>query len=162
MTDHPSPTQPSIRTIIGSDDAGLEYKAAISADLETDPRVAVVEDYGVHSETPAASSYGEIAIAVGEAVAAGEADRGILICGTGIGMAIAANKVPGVRAAVAHDSFSAERSILSNDCQILAMGQRVIGVELARRLVQEWLGYVFDPSTPSNAKVAVIEEYEHR
>ncbi len=161
MTEYPSPTQPSIRTIIGSDDAGLEYKAAIVADLETDPRVADIADYGVHSEAPAGNSYGEIAIAVGEAVAAGKADRGILICGTGIGMAIAANKVPGVRAAVAHDSFSAERSVLSNDCQILAMGQRVIGVELARRLVQEWLGYVFDPSTPSNAKVAVIERYEH-
>ena len=162
MTAHPSPTQGSIRTIIGSDDAGLEYKAAIVADLEADPRVVQVEDYGVYSAQPAASSYGEIAITVGEAVAAGKADRGILVCGTGIGMAIAANKVPGVRAAVAHDSFSAERSILSNDCQILAMGQRVIGVELARRLVQEWLGYVFDPSTPSNEKVAIIEDYEHR
>ena len=93
-------------------------------------------------------------------ISAGEADRAILVCGTGIGVAIAANKVPGIRATVAHDSFSVERSILSNDCQVLTLGQRVIGLQLARRLAKEWLGYVFDPSSPSNAKVAEIIEYE--
>ena len=87
-------------------------------------------------------------------------DRAVLVCGTGIGVAIAANKVPGVRATVAHDSFSVERSILSNDCQVLTLGQRVIGLQLARRLVREWLGYTFDPTTPSNDKVAVITAYE--
>jgi len=61
---------------------------------------------------------------------------------------------------VAHDSFSVERSILSNDCQVLTLGQRVIGLQLARRLAKEWLGYVFDPTTPSGPKVAEIVEYE--
>src|SRR5215212_4599886 len=86
----------------------------------------------------------------------------ILVCGTGIGVAIAANKVPGIRATVAHDSFSVERSILSNDCQILTLGQRVIGLQLARRLAKEWLGYIFDPNSPSNAKVSEIIEYEDK
>jgi len=101
-----------------------------------------------------------VAITAGKKIAAGEADRAILICGTGIGVAIAANKVPGIRATVAHDSFSIERSILSNDCQILTLGQRVIGLQLARRLAREWVGYIFDPSTPSGAKVAEINDYE--
>ncbi len=75
-------------------------------------------------------------------------------------MAIAANKVPGIRATVGHDSFSVERSILSNDCQVLTLGQRIVGLQLARRLVTEWLGYTFDPTTPSEEKVAVIKDYE--
>jgi len=145
---------------VGSDDAGYEYKAALLADLDADPRVELVEDFGVgDGET---TSYPEIGLAVGEAVAGGRVDRAVLICGTGIGMAISANKVSGVRASTVHDSYSCERSVLSNDCQIIALGQRVVGIELARRLVREWLGYEFDPSSPSNAKVGVISEYEQR
>jgi ribose 5-phosphate isomerase B len=101
-----------------------------------------------------------VAIAAGEKIRAGEADRAILVCGTGIGVAIAANKVPGIRATVAHDSFSVERSVLSNNCQILTLGQRVIGLQLARRLAREWLDYVFDPTSHSGPKVAEISEYE--
>ena len=149
-----------MRLVIGCDDAGYEYKMWLSEDLRRDPRVAVVEDLGVYAEDLVAESYGEVGIAAGERIRAGAADRGILVCGTGIGVAIAANKVPGIRATVAHDSFSVERSILSNNCQILTLGQRVIGLELARRLVHEWLGYTFDPGTPSDDKVAVITGYE--
>ena len=69
----------------------------------------------------------------------------VLICGTGLGVAISANKVKGIRAVTAHDSFSVERSVLSNDSQVLCLGARVIGIELARRLAKEWLGYTFDP-----------------
>jgi ribose 5-phosphate isomerase B len=93
-------------------------------------------------------------------VANGEADRAILFCGTGLGVAISANKVPGIRAVTAHDSFSVERSILSNDAQVLCMGQRVIGLELARRLAREWLTYTFDPTSASNDKVREITAYE--
>jgi ribose 5-phosphate isomerase B len=150
------------RLVVGSDSAGYEYKNAILADLQADPRVASVEDLGVYEGGLENSSYPEIAIAAGEKVADGLADRAILVCGTGIGVAVAANKVAGIRATVAHDSFSVERSILSNDCQVLTMGQRVIGLQLARRLAKEWLGYEFDPSTPSNDKVAVIKDYEGR
>jgi ribose 5-phosphate isomerase B len=90
----------------------------------------------------------------------GVADRAILFCGTGIGVAIAANKVTGIRAATAHDSFSVERSVLSNNCQVLTMGQRVVGLELARRLAREWVGYAFDPESASAGKVTVLNDYE--
>jgi ribose 5-phosphate isomerase B len=148
------------RMIVGSDDAGFEYKDAILADLRADPRVLSVEDVGVHADDLQAASYPQVAIVAAEKIAAGEADRAVLVCGTGIGVAVAANKVEGVRATVAHDSFSVERSVLSNNCQVLALGERVIGLQLARRLVKEWLGYVFDASTPSNDKVSVITAYE--
>ena len=150
----------TIRLLVGSDSAGFDYKDAILADMRADERVEMVEDLGVPADDLDASSYPSVAIAAANKIAAGEADRAILICGTGIGVAIAANKVAGIRATVAHDSFSVERSILSNDCQILTMGQRVIGLQLARRLAKEWLGYAFDPSSPSQAKVNEISEYE--
>lgn len=150
----------NLRIVVGSDSAGFEYKQAIIQDLLADTRVAQVRDLGVHAEALEACSYGEVAIQAGESIRAGEADRGILVCGTGIGVAIAANKVLGIRATVAHDSFSVERSILSNDCQVMTLGQRVIGLQLARRLVSEWLGYLFDPSSPSSQKVDVIKSYE--
>jgi len=107
-----------------------------------------------------ATAYPHIGLNVARAVAAGEADRGLLICGTGIGMAISANKVPGIRATVAHDSYSVERSVLSNNCQVLTLGARVIGAELALRLVEEWLTYTFDETSASADKVAVIDAWE--
>ena len=149
-----------VRLLVGSDSAGFDYKDAILADMKSDDRVESVEDLGVYAGKLEDGSYPSVAIAAGTKISAGEADRAILVCGTGIGVAIAANKVPGIRATVAHDFFSVERSILSNDCQVLTLGQRVIGLQLARRLAKEWLGYVFDPSSPSNAKVAEIIEYE--
>jgi ribose 5-phosphate isomerase B len=145
---------------LGSDEAGYEYKEVMKADLEGNASVGLVKDFGIDADGDTA--YGKIAIAVAEAVASGEADRGVLICGTGLGMAIAANKVRGIRAVTAHDSFSVERSVLSNDAQVLCMGQRVIGKELARRLLREWLGYTFDPASASAPKVANISEYEAR
>lgn len=149
---------PSWRVVIGSDEAGASYREMLIADLAADERVSEVIDIGVPADDQ--TPYSEVGIAGAERVAAGDADRGILICGTGIGMAISANKVTGVRATTAHDSFSAERSILSNDAQVLCLGERVIGRELARRLAREWLGYVFDPASHSAAKVDVIERYD--
>jgi len=93
-------------------------------------------------------------------VADGICDRALLICGTGLGVAISANKVKGIRAVTAHDSFSVERAVLSNDAQVLCMGERVIGLELARRLAKEWLGYVFDEKSASAEKVKAISKYE--
>lgn len=158
-----------LRVVVGSDDAGLDYKKALKGDLEADPRVSAVidvgRDAGDDSEGGAYDpklAYPSVAIAAAEKVMAGEADRAVLVCGTGLGVAIAANKVPGIRAVTAHDSYSVERSILSNDCQVLCMGQRVIGLEVARRLVREWLDYRFDPDSPSHDKVAEIIAYERR
>jgi ribose 5-phosphate isomerase B len=128
------------------------------ADLEADPRVSKVVDVGVSRDEHTA--YPHIAVKAARMVADGRADRAILICGTGLGMAISANKVKGVRAVTAHDSFSVERSVRSNNAQVLCMGARVLGLELARRLAREWLGYEFDPSSASTAKVAVLSAYE--
>lgn len=147
-----------LRIVVGSDAAGLSYKDRLKADLELDERVQTVTDVGVHLDQDTA--YPHIAVAAARMVAAGEADRALLVCGTGLGVAISANKVSGVRAVTAHDSYSVERAVLSNNAQVLCLGQRVIGVELARRLVREWLGYEFDPTSASAAKVAAIDEYE--
>ena len=147
-----------LRIVIGSDDAGYDYKELLKKDLLASDLVESVTDVGVDADGHTA--YPKIGVAVGEAIAAGDADRGLLICGTGMGVAMAANKVQGIRASVAHDSFSVERLVLSNNAQVLALGQRVIGVELARRLVREWLTYRFDSSSASAEKVAVLDEYE--
>ncbi len=146
------------RVVVGSDDAGYQYKEALKADLEADPRVSEVLDVGVDADGHTA--YPRVAIAAAEKVRDGEADRALLVCGTGLGVAIAANKVPGIRAVTAHDSFSVERSVLSNNAQVLTFGQRVVGLELARRLAREWLGYEFDEGSASAEKVAVLSEYE--
>ncbi|TPX04829.1 ribose-5-phosphate isomerase [Schumannella luteola] len=148
-----------LRIVVGADDAGYQYKEALKADLETSDLVASVIDVGVDADGHTA--YPKVAIAAAELVARGDADRALLICGTGLGVAISANKVPGIRAVTAHDSFSVERAVLSNDAQVLTMGQRVIGLELARRLVREWLTYRFDPTSASAEKVAVLTEYEN-
>ncbi|MCW2810697.1 MAG: ribose-5-phosphate isomerase [Friedmanniella sp.] len=149
---------PQLRIVVGADEAGVQYKDILKADLEGDSRVAQVIDVGVSQDENTA--YPHIAVAAARMVANGEADRALLVCGTGLGVAISANKVPGIRAVTAHDSFSVERSVLSNDAQVLCFGQRVVGIELARRLAKEWLGYVFDPTSASAAKVAAIGEYE--
>jgi ribose 5-phosphate isomerase B len=147
-----------LRIVIGADDAGYTYKEALKADLLASDLVESVEDVGVdeNSHTP----YPTIGIAAAEKIAAGTADRALLVCGTGLGVAIAANKVAGVRAVTAHDSFSVERAILSNNAQVLTFGQRVVGLELARRLAREWLTYRFDESSASAEKVAILSEYE--
>lgn len=147
-----------LRIVVGSDDAGFEYKEALKADLLASDLVESVEDVGVDEtgHTP----YPTIAITAAELIAAGKADRALLVCGTGLGVAIAANKVAGIRAVTAHDSFSVERAVLSNNAQVLTFGQRVVGLELARRLAREWLGYRFDASSASADKVRLIEDYD--
>src|SRR5215212_7240927 len=147
-----------IRVVVGSDDAGYQYKEALKRDLEGDDRVAEVTDVGVgDAETTA---YPHVAVTAARMVADGRADRALLVCGTGLGVAISANKVPGIRAVTAHDSYSVERAILSNDAQVLCMGERVVGLEVAKRLAREWLDYRFDPESSSAPKVAAIGEYE--
>lgn len=152
-------SEKKLRIVIGGDDAGFDYKEALRRDLEADERVESVVDVGV-SETEN-TDYPHVAVDAARKVASGEADRALLICGTGLGVAISANKVPGIRAVTAHDSYSVERSVLSNNAQVLCMGQRVIGLELARRLAKEWLGYTFDTSSASAAKVDAITGYEN-
>ncbi|RAM36732.1 ribose-5-phosphate isomerase [Arthrobacter globiformis] len=146
------------RIVVGSDEAGYDYKEALKRDLEANGLVASVVDVGVPADGHTA--YPHIAVDAARMVAEGKADRALLVCGTGLGVAITANKVRGIRAVTAHDSFSVERSILSNNAQVLCFGQRVVGLELARRLAKEWLTYEFDTSSPSAEKVQDICAYE--
>jgi ribose 5-phosphate isomerase B len=116
-----------------------------------------VKDFG--SEDPI---YARVAFEVGEAVAAHKYDRGILFCGTGIGMSIAANKVSGVFAALCADTYSAERAIKSNNSNILAIGAFTTGVEVAKQIVRVWMESTWQPGTPSEPKVECYVEYAKR
>jgi ribose 5-phosphate isomerase B len=111
-------------------------------------------DYG--SDDPI---YANVAIEVTEAVVAGKHDRGILLCGTGIGMCIAASKVPGAYAAVCQDPYSTERSILSNNANIMTLGSQVVGAELAKSLVTVWLNVTYISGSRSEPKIQRISEY---
>lgn len=150
-----------LRIAIGCDSAGAAYKNALKVDLEADSRVAKVIDVGV-SHDQDETAYPHPAVDASKVVLAGDADRALLVCGTGLGVAISANKVPGIRAVTAHDSFSVEKSITSNNAQVLCMGQRVVGLELARKLVKEWLSHEFDPNSGSAKKVDTITDYEKK
>ena len=133
-----------LRLAIGADDAGLALKAALVAYVHE--LGLEIEDIGVRSPDEAAAGgvdYPDVAVALANGIASGRWTRGILVCGTGIGMAIAANKVPGVRAAQAHDTYSAERARKSNDAQVVTLGARVIGVELAKSVVAAFLSSDF-------------------
>ena len=104
--------------------------------------------------------YANVAIAVATDVAAGEADRGVLVCGTGIGVSIAANKVPGAYCACVADVYQAQRATLSNNANIIAMGSLVLGPETARLCLREYLAGTFDPGSRFGPKVDRIREYE--
>lgn len=145
-----------MRIALGCDEAGLPLMDVVRQHLK-DKGIETV-DYGVHSTDPV--DYPDIAVQAAEAVADGSCDRGILICGTGIGMCITANKIPGVRAALCHDTYSAERSRKSNDAQVLTMGARVIGPELAKTIVDVWLESEFagGRSTPKVEKMKAVDE----
>ena len=146
---------------VGADDAAFELKAKIVDYLKS--KGIPVEDYGVNKPDPSVL-YPDVALTVAQAVAAGKHDRGILMCGTGIGVAITANKVPGIRAAVCHDPYSTERSRKSNDCQIMTLGGRVVGEELAKSLVDIWLAsdYQGGRSAPKVERMKEIDDQFHK
>lgn len=146
------------RVVVAGDSAGVDYKDVIKADLEADPRIDEVIDAGITKGEDI--DYPHVAVNAARMIADGKADRGVFICGTGMGVAMSANKVKGIRASTAHDSFSVERLVLSNDAQVLCLGERVIGLELARRLAKEFFNYTFDPESHSAPKVAAICAYE--
>ncbi|HET7028244.1 MAG TPA: RpiB/LacA/LacB family sugar-phosphate isomerase [Candidatus Limnocylindrales bacterium] len=153
--------------LIGADDAGVELLDVIAADLVAmghDVRTFRPDELDGATDRSVDGSeidYPDVAERVACAIRDGLSDRGILICGTGIGMAIAANKVPGVRAALAHDVYSAERARKSNDAQILTLGARVIGPESAKTVVHAWLESEFAGGA-STRKVAKIDRLEQR
>jgi ribose 5-phosphate isomerase B len=143
---------------IGSDDAGYNLKTVLFELLQVNPKISSVIDIGINKGEK--TFYPSVAFLASEKVRSGQVDRAILICGTGIGMHISANKVPGIRATVAHDSYSVKRSILSNNCQILTFGAKIIDIELAKKLTLEWLTYEFDKQSLSASKVDEITKYE--
>ena len=150
-----------MRIAVGCDHAGFPLKGRALAELQ---RLGhEVLDLGTHSEEPV--DYPDFAQAVAEAIMRGEADRGLLICGSGVGASVAANKVPGVRAAVCHDTFSARQGVEDDDMNVLCLGARVVGPELALEIVRAWVGAVFSNAERHArrlAKVRAIEErYQH-
>lgn len=146
-----------MKVAIGCDEAAYDMKEAIKAELAKQGHEVL--DFGTHNGEPVL--YPNIGVALAEGVARGEAQRGLLFCGTGIGMAISANKVPGIRAAQAHDTYSAERASRSNDAQIITIGARVVGVELAKCIVQSFLTSTFDGGR-SQPKIDALAAHEQR
>ncbi len=141
-------------------------KIALGGDSAGKPLIDVIEAHlktiGKHQVTNMSKSgfYADLAAEVATAVTDGTADRAILCCGTGIGVCISANKVPGIRAALTHDTYSAERAAKSNNAQIITMGARVIGPELAKAIVDTWLASDFDPAGASAANVEAINRLD--
>lgn len=139
---------------IGSDHGGYALKQEIIKYLEAEK--IDYKDYGCYGED--SCDYPEFANKVGRAVVDNQAQKGILICGTGIGISIAANKIKGIRCALCHDCFSAEATRLHNDSNVLAMGGRIIGPELALKIVKTWLGTEFSNEERHKRRIAMIED----
>jgi len=146
-----------MKVAIASDHGGINIREEIKQQME---KMGIeYEDFGCECDTSV--DYPDYALPVAEKVAAGEFDRGILICGTGIGMSIAANKVKGIRCALVHDVFSAKVTRQHNDSNIIAMGERVIGAGLAREIAKAWLTSDFEGGRHAN-RVGKITEYENK
>lgn len=148
---------PSLRVAIGGDEAAYDLKEILISYIRE--LGYKVEDFGTFDARPVL--YPDVAFEVATAIKDGRFDRGVLVCGTGIGVAISANKVPGIRAAQAHDTYSAAKAQTSNNAQIVTLGARVIGPELAKSIVATFLGSTFAGGN-SELKIAKIDEYESR
>ncbi len=147
-----------MRIAIGADHAGFELKEAIVAYLREQGHEVL--DQGTHSTDPV--DYPDFAEAVGKAVREGRADRGIVICGSGVGASVAANKIPGIRAGLCHDTYSAHQGVEHDDMNVLVMGARVIGPALARDLVEAYLGAKFTGEERHRRRLAKIQALEAR
>ncbi len=143
----------TIKIALGADSVGKPMLDVIAAHLGKRPGLVV-------ADLSEPGFYADIAAKVSKAVLAGEYDRAVLFCGTGIGMSISANKTPSIRAALTHDTYSAERAAKSNNAQIITMGARVIGPELAKCVVDIWLASEFDPAGPSAANVEAVNRLD--
>ena len=144
-----------MRIVLAGDGAGKPLLDVIAAHLAAKPGLEV-------TDLSKAGFYADIAADAARSILEGAHDRGILFCGTGIGVSISANKVPGIRAALTHDTYSADRAARSNNAQIIAMGARVIGPELAKAIVDTFLAASFDPAGPSAGNVAAIHRLDAR
>ncbi len=144
-----------MKIVFGSDPNATEFKKTLMEYIKN--LGYEVFDFGSDD-----SIYANVAFKVAKAVAAKEYDRGILVCGTGIGVSIAANKVKGAYAACIHDVYQAQRAQLSNCANIITMGSQVVGIELAKCMVKEYLSLTFDPNSRSKNKVDRIVSFEEK
>jgi len=148
-----------MRIVVGSDHAGFELKKQIVSGLLETEDLEVV-DVGSYDTEPV--DYPDYAEAVGLAIREGRAERGILICGSGVGAAVAANKLPGIRAGLCHDTYSAHQGVEHDDMNVLALGARVIGPELARELVSAFLRAAFTGEERHLRRLAKVQAFETR
>lgn len=135
------PADPSFRVAVGGDHAGFSLKNIVVELVGKE--AAKVIDCGAHDET--SSDYPDFAAAVGRQITSGQADRGILVCGSGVGVSVAANKLPGIRAAICHDTYSAHQGVEHDDMNVLCIGARVIGPELALEIIRAFLNARYEP-----------------
>ncbi len=145
-----------MRIVIGSDHAGYDLKEMLKEYIAGLGHEVI--DVGTDSTEPV--DYPDFARAVGEAVAGGKGDRGVLVCGSGIGASIAANKIPGIRAGICHDAYSAAQGVEHDNMNVLAMGERVIGRELAKLIVKTYLGAEFSGEERHVRRVGKIKAIE--
>ena len=147
-----------MRVAIGSDHAGFVLKTQLAAYLEELQQQLV--DVGTYNADPV--DYPDFAEAVGKAVLDGTADRGILICGSGVGASVAANKLTGIRAGLCHDTYSAHQGVEHDDMNVLVLGSRVVAIELAKELVRAYLGANFTNEERHRRRLAKVKELERR
>jgi len=145
-----------MRIAVGADHAGFELKVRIIERLHQEAHQVL--DLGTHSTEPV--DYPDYARAVAEAILRGEADRGVLVCGSGVGACVAANKLPGIRAGLCHDTYSARQGVEHDDMNVLCLGARVIGPELALELVRTFLAARFSGEERHRRRLAKIEALE--
>jgi RpiB/LacA/LacB family sugar-phosphate isomerase len=147
-----------MRLVIGADHAGFDLKQILAAYLRHHGHEVI--DKGTDSDEPV--DYPDYAEAVAKALLAGEGERGLLICGSGVGASVAANKLPGIRAGLCHDTYSARQGVEHDDMNILVLGARIIGVELARELVDNFLAAKFNGAERHRRRVDKIRALEQR
>lgn len=147
-----------MRIAIGADHAGWALKEEVVRHLRA--RGYELVDLGTHSTEPV--DYPDYSAAVGEAVRSGAAERGILVCGSGAGACVAANKIPGARAAVCHDTYTAHQAVEHDDVNILCLGARVIGVELTREIVDAWVRARFTGEGRHRERLKKVEALEKK
>lgn len=147
-----------MRVALGSDHAGFQLKRMLGAWIQEMGHEVL--DLGAHDETP--SDYPDSAESVGLAVRQGKAERGIVSCGSGVGASVAANKIPGIRAAICHDTYSAHQGVEHDDMNVLVLGGRIIGAELAREIVRAFLAASFSGEPRHRRRLDKVKALESR
>lgn len=146
----------NIRVALGGDHAGFPLKQAIANRYQS--QLTSLTDCGTHSEQ--SCDYPEFAISVSKEVVRGNADRGIMVCGSGVGISVAANKIPGIRAAICHDTYSAHQGVEHDDMNVLCIGGRIIGSELAFEIIDAFLAAKYEPQERHQRRLDKVLEIE--